>query len=43
MISTPAVLELIDKTEKYSGPLHDMRNDTTIKRHIEILQTLLRN
>ncbi len=36
-VTTPAAIELIDKIEKFNGPLHKMKNDATLQKFSEIL------
>lgn len=41
IVSAPAVLELIEAIEQFTGPLHQLQNDTTIKSKVQQLKTIL--
>jgi hypothetical protein len=40
-ISAPAAKELLQAIERFSGPLYNMRDDTTIKSRVTNLKKLL--
>ncbi len=43
MITTPAVQEFIQAIDKYKGPLYTMKNDTDIKKRVDVLRVLVKN
>jgi hypothetical protein len=41
IVTAPAVIELIDDIEKFTGPLHQISADSNIKRKVQNLKTIL--